>query len=55
MEFFRWLIIKDTYVGCMDPSTEQIRLVLLFDEEFEVSEPGAGNSNARELRLSNKQ
>ncbi|KHN85761.1 Phospholipase D1 [Toxocara canis] len=33
----RWLILKDTSVCYMDARTEQIRFVLLFDRDFEVS------------------
>ncbi|KAF7634235.1 Phospholipase [Meloidogyne graminicola] len=33
----RWLMVKDTYVAYMDPSNEQIRLVLLFDEQFQIN------------------
>uniref|UniRef100_A0A915LU94 Phospholipase n=1 Tax=Meloidogyne javanica TaxID=6303 RepID=A0A915LU94_MELJA len=43
----RWLMVKDTYVAYMDPSNEQIRLVLLFDEQFEI--------NSHELLINTKQ
>ncbi|EJD74136.1 phospholipase D [Loa loa] len=37
----RWLILKDSSVCYMNPRTEQIRFVLLFDRDFDVS---AGSS-----------
>uniref|UniRef100_A0A1I8ECW6 Phospholipase n=1 Tax=Wuchereria bancrofti TaxID=6293 RepID=A0A1I8ECW6_WUCBA len=37
----RWLILKDSSVCYMNPRTEQIRFVLLFDRDFNVS---AGSS-----------
>uniref|UniRef100_A0A915N8N7 Phospholipase n=1 Tax=Meloidogyne javanica TaxID=6303 RepID=A0A915N8N7_MELJA len=43
----QWLMVKDTYVAYMDPSNEQIRLVLLFDEQFEI--------NSHELLINTKQ
>ncbi|VDN02247.1 unnamed protein product [Thelazia callipaeda] len=33
----RWLILKDSSICYMDPRTEQMRFVLLFDREFGVS------------------
>ncbi|TMS33660.1 hypothetical protein L596_001374 [Steinernema carpocapsae] len=33
----RWLILKDSFVFYMDPHTEQIHLVLLFDNHFGVN------------------
>ncbi|VIO94868.1 Phospholipase d protein 1, putative [Brugia malayi] len=33
----RWLILKDSSVCYMNPRTEQIRFVLLFDRDFDVS------------------
>uniref|UniRef100_A0A915B7M1 Phospholipase n=3 Tax=Parascaris univalens TaxID=6257 RepID=A0A915B7M1_PARUN len=52
----RWLILKDTSVCYMDARTEQIRFVLLFDRDFEVS---AGSEETEGLRsgltISNQQ
>lgn len=52
----RWLIVKDTYVCYMDPGDEQIRLVLLFDEQFEINSPDLAVSiRVREMIVSNLQ
>uniref|UniRef100_A0A914HQS8 Phospholipase n=1 Tax=Globodera rostochiensis TaxID=31243 RepID=A0A914HQS8_GLORO len=52
----RWLMVKDTYVSYVNPSNEEIRLVLLFDEQFEVnSHELAVNLRPKEMVLSNLQ
>ncbi|KAL7071209.1 hypothetical protein ACQ4LE_009433 [Meloidogyne hapla] len=54
----RWLMVKDTYVAYMDPSNEQIRLVLLFDEQFEINSHELlinTNQRPKELVVSNLQ
>lgn len=52
----RWLMVKDTYVCYMDPSDEQIRLVLLFDEQFDVNSPDlAVNVRPKDFVISNLQ
>lgn len=49
-------MIKDTYVSYMNPSDEEIRLVLLFDEQFEINAAElAMNLRPKELVLSNLQ
>lgn len=49
-------MVKDTYVCYMNPHNEQIRLVLLFDEQFEINSPDlAANIRPKELVLSNLQ
>lgn len=53
---FRWLMVKDTYLSYMNPSNEEIRLVLLFDEQFEINAPELSlNLRPKELVLSNLQ
>ncbi|CAI4222449.1 unnamed protein product [Auanema sp. JU1783] len=36
----RWLMVRDSFVAYMDPSSEQIRLVLLMDRDFKVAAGG---------------
>ncbi|KAL3120771.1 hypothetical protein niasHT_008063 [Heterodera trifolii] len=52
----RWLMVKDTYVAYINPSDEEIRFVLLFDEQFEINSPDlALNFRPKEMVLSNLQ
>ncbi|KAI6194536.1 Phospholipase [Aphelenchoides besseyi] len=52
----RWLMVKDTYVSYMNPSNEDIRLVLLFDEMFEIDNLEMGvNIKPKYMVLSNLQ
>ncbi|KAI1726716.1 phospholipase D active site motif domain-containing protein [Ditylenchus destructor] len=52
----RWLMVKDSYVCYMSLSNEQIRLVLFFDEQFEINAPEySANARPKELVLSNLQ
>lgn len=39
----------------MNPSNENIRLVLLFDEQFEVNPPGLVDIRPKEIILANLQ
>lgn len=49
-------MVKDTYVCYMNPSGEHIRLVLLFDEQFEINSPDLSITfRPKELYLSNLQ
>ncbi|GMT14733.1 hypothetical protein PFISCL1PPCAC_6030 [Pristionchus fissidentatus] len=36
----RWLMVRDSFVAYMDPRTEEIRLVLLMDKDFQVMAGG---------------
>lgn len=47
--------MKDTYVCYMNPSNENIRLVLLFDEQFEINPPGLVDIRPKEIVLANLQ
>uniref|UniRef100_A0AC35U608 Phospholipase n=1 Tax=Rhabditophanes sp. KR3021 TaxID=114890 RepID=A0AC35U608_9BILA len=52
----RWLIMKDTYLCYMHPSDSNIRLVLLFDDEFAVNSSDLEITfKVRDLVLSNKE
>uniref|UniRef100_A0A914Z7J7 Phospholipase n=1 Tax=Panagrolaimus superbus TaxID=310955 RepID=A0A914Z7J7_9BILA len=51
----RWLIIKDTYCCYMNPSTEQIRQVLLIDEHFEINPKDMDDIKKREFVIANSQ
>uniref|UniRef100_A0A1I7ZS77 Phospholipase n=1 Tax=Steinernema glaseri TaxID=37863 RepID=A0A1I7ZS77_9BILA len=52
----RWLILKDSFVFYMDPRTEEIHLVLLFDNHFGVNRPDTEiNPLPREFVISNQQ
>ena len=53
----RWLIVKDTYCCYMNPNNEQIRLVLLMDECFEINPKDLLTSlkNEQEFIIANQQ
>lgn len=51
----RWLIIKDTYCCYMNPSNEQIRQVILMDENFEINPKDVEDIKKREFVIGNLQ
>uniref|UniRef100_A0AC34Q529 Phospholipase n=1 Tax=Panagrolaimus sp. JU765 TaxID=591449 RepID=A0AC34Q529_9BILA len=53
----RWLVVKDTYCCYMNPNNEQIRLVLLMDEGFEINPKDLQSSLKynREFIIANQQ
>uniref|UniRef100_A0A0K0EG49 Phospholipase n=1 Tax=Strongyloides stercoralis TaxID=6248 RepID=A0A0K0EG49_STRER len=52
----RWLILKDTYVCYMHPSSSRIRLVLLIDNSFSINCPFLEIAyKPKDLVISNKQ
>jgi len=44
----RWLVLKDSYVCYMNPSSEILRFVLLFDEQFEINASMHGPGKPRQ-------